>query len=290
MPTAGPGHISGAYHAQLMFRNSDGYPVGNDSSPNTVTAGQVSHAYRLTDIVSATAPTPTRDVATFRGGMRILGQRSLGVSDFGTFDLVLSAFDEQLEAYLGGGANDTTNFGTANVAGAPNTMNTDTPQLMLALTTGFQDLNGNNYYMTWIYPSVQIYPPGVAITQDGGVNPNPSAYTVIPSPATRSAHGYLFSATSMSLTDGKDMVYRVRTAKPITWTTYIDDGSATSFIVGYRPTSDEHAGVTNVFTKNGVISHTAVSGVSTTTGAITITAGSTNDVWVATIETAFVPI
>lgn len=287
---AGAGHLAGFYHAQLMFRDSNGYPMGTDSTPNSVSNGAVTHAYKLTGPISASAPSPTREIATFRGGMVTLGQRGLGTSDFGTFDFTLSAEDEVLEAYAGGSSNDTTNFGTANVAGAPNTMNANLPQFHLCLTTGWQDVSGTNRFMHWLYPNVQLYPPGFAITQDGGVNPNPAAWTVVPSASARTTHGYLFSATTMALSENKDIVYRWRTDNPVSFTTYIDDSSATSFVLGYRPTNSENAGAVNVITKAGVISHDQVSNVNATTGALTITAGSAGAIWVVAYETNFVAI
>lgn len=288
---AGAGHIAGFYHAQLMFRDSNGYPMGTLSTPNAPVNGSEYHAYQLIGPISASAPTPTREIATFKGGMSILGQRVLGISDFGTFDFELSADDEVLMAYIGGSSNDTTNFGTSNVAGAPNTMNTNLPQFHLALTAGWQDdTTQANRFKTWFYPNVQIYPPGRAITQDGGVNPNPTAFTVVPSTSTRTTQGYLFSATSMALQNNSDIVYYLNTANPIAITTYIDDNSETTFAVGYRPTNSEHAGAVNIFTTAGVITHANVSGFSTTTGVVTKTAAAAAAVWVVTYETSRVAI
>jgi hypothetical protein len=287
---AGAGHLAGFYHAQVMIRDSNGYPKGSLATPNSPVNGTAYHAYKITGPVSASAPTPTREIATFRGGMVTLGQRALGTSDFGTFDFTTSAMDEVLDALFGGSSNDTTNFGTANVAGAPNTMNANLPQFILALTAGFQTSDGTNRFMTWFYPNVQIAPPGYPISQDGGVNPNPTAFTVIPSASTRTAQGYLFSATTMGLSENKDIVHRLRTDNPIAITTYVDDGSATTIAVGYRPTNSEHAGAVNIFTKNGVKADDQVSGFSTTTGATTHTAGSAGDIWVITYETNFVAI
>ena len=285
---AGPGHIHGFYHAQVMSLNTSNYIMGNDTTPNAVTAGQTSHAHKLTGPVTATAFNPTRDTAIFRGGMSILGQKAAGISEMGSFDLTLSAHDEMFETWANNSAPDLTNFGTENIATAYNILGTNFPSLALALTVGWQTLDGINRFKHWLYPSVMIFPPGFAITSEGGVNPNPAAYTVVPTVSPRTLHGYLFKDTTLKVAEGRDLVYSVRTANPIAFTTYIDDGSATSFNLGYLPVWTEHAGAYNSFTKNGVIGHTGVSGVSDTTGAVTITAGSANDIWIAAYETNFV--
>ena len=85
------GHLAGFYYAQIMFRDTNGYPVGANATPNSKANGTVYNAYKLTGPVNVTAPTPTRENATFRGGMAILGQRAPGTTDFGTSAMTLSA-------------------------------------------------------------------------------------------------------------------------------------------------------------------------------------------------------
>lgn len=286
---ASAGHISGFYHAQIAFRDSAGYPMGQDSSPDTVTDGETKHAYKLTGPVEATAPTPTREIATFRGGQKVLGQRATGVTDFGTFDLTLSAYDETFNAYISGSTVDVTTASELAQT-APNTLNPDPPQLFLLLTMGFQDTAGTNKFITYIYPNVQIYPAVAGITQAGGENPNALTYTVVPSISTRSASGHLFSALGLNLTDNREIVYAVRYNAPVSITTYIQAAAATSFVLGYRPVSNDAGGTINVFTTNGVTSHANVSGVDTTTGVVTITAATASDKWVALYPTNFVAI
>lgn len=283
------GMIAGAYHAQVAFRNSSGYPMGTDTTPDAVSNGAVTHFYKLRDLVSCTAPAVTREVAIERGGQTVKGQRQLGVSDFGSFEMVLSAFDEQFHAYCSGAALDTT-LASSRVIGAFNSGNAALPQLMLLLTIGFQTLAGVDEFITYCYPSVTIAPVIPSGSQEGGVNPNPNTYVVVPTRSTRTCFGSLLSATTLAVSDNSDIFQWYRGAYPISISTYIDDGSATSFVVGYRPVNSEHAGAVNIFTKNGVTNHANVSGFSTTTGATTHTAGTAADVWVATYETNFVAI
>jgi hypothetical protein len=287
--TATVGHIAGAYYAQVAFRDSAGYPMGADSSPNTVAAGETKHAYKLTGMVEVTAPQVTREIATFRGGQVILGQRAMGVSDFGTFDLTLSAYDETFNAYISGSTVDVTTL-TDVAMGAPNSLNPALPQFILMLTMGFQNLAGANDYVTYVYPNVQISPAIPGVTQDGGENPGAVTYTVIPSASTRGVTGHLFSAMGMNVTDNREICHWARTSYPLALTTYIQETAATTFTLGYRPASTEHAGAFNSFTTNGVTSHSNVSGVDGTTGAVTITAATALDKWVVLYPTNFTAI
>ena len=283
-PTAG--HIAGLYHAQIAFRSTDGYPMGADSTPDDVAAGETKHAYRLTGPVSVTSPAVTREVATFRGGQVVLGQRSLGVSEFGTFEMTLSAFDEVFNAYVSGSSVNTTTM-TEYALGAPNSLRPDLPQFILLLTAGFQTTGATqqNQFVTYVYPNVQITPALAGATQDGGVNPNPLTYTVTPSASRRAASGHLFSALNMGLQDGKEIVYWLRGQHPVALTTYIQAASATTFTLGYRPVSSNVGGGFNIFTTNGVT--TTVSSVNVTTGVVTITPASADDIWVALYATQF---
>lgn len=288
--TASEGHISGIYVAQFMMRDSDGYPMGDLATPDSPVNGTAYHSYILQGPVSATAPNVTRETAEFRGGMKQRGQRALGISGYGTFDITLSSYDEKLHELITGASGDTTSFGTENYAGADNSQNVDPPQMMLALTAGFQIVGGANQYMTWIYPNVQIAPPQVSLSQDGGTNPNPLTYTVTPTTSLRTAHGYLFSGTTFGVSDDMDIVYKWRTGYQVAFTTYVDDGTATTIATGYRPATADHDGSRNVFTKNGADANAAVSGFSATTGATTHTAGSAGDKWVIAYMTSYVSI
>src|SRR5689334_1424190 len=122
--TAGPGHLAAFFEAQLMFRDANGYAKGTLTVPDTVTPGTTTHAYLMTGPVSAALPNITREIATFFGGQTILGQLALGVSAFGTSELVLSAYDEVLNAYITGSVADAATH-TSHVFTAPNVNKAD---------------------------------------------------------------------------------------------------------------------------------------------------------------------
>lgn len=287
---ASAGMIAGFYRAWVAYRNSSGYPMGQDASPNTVSNGEVKHPYLIPGMVDVGAPTPTRAIAQRRAGQVVTGQKALGTTDLGNFSFTLADYDETFHNMVTGATIDTA-LATDVAITAPNALNPDPPSLVLGLSMGFQRVDGTDEYLTWIYGNVQITAPaGVGATQNDGVNPNPLQYTVIPRSTTRTPMGYLYSATALAVYNNADIAVGLRYTYPFCLSTYIDDGSATTFAVGYRPVSSDNAGVVNMFTKNGVQNHTGVSGFSVTTGATTHTAGSAADIWVATYATNYVAI
>lgn len=276
------GHIAGFYHALFCLRDADGYPTG---TARELANGETTHAHKLIAPVEASALTLERESATFRGGQQILGRRQLGISEIGAFEITLSAFDEAFHALITGSAVDTS-IASANSVTTPNALHADPPQGMLLLTLGFQTTAGVNKYITYAYPNVQISEAAAgAASQDGGENPLPTRYTVTVSGAERTFFGLPYSATDLGA--ASDLFVRYVTAKPISVTTFKAAAGATSFTLGCRPVSGEHAGARNVWTKNGVSAHSEVTGVNTTTGAVTINAANAGDVFVSVFETEF---
>lgn len=281
------GHIAGFYHALYCRRDSSGYPFGTVSDPDNVANGTTTHARKLIAPVEASALTFEREVATFRGGQTILGRRQLGVSEIGAFEITLAAFDETFHALITGSEVDTS-IASANSVTTANALRGDPPQGMLLLTLGFQTTAGVNKYITYAYPNVQISEAAAgAANQAGGENPLPTRYTVTVSGSPRAFFGLPYSATTLNAADGSDLFTRYITAKPISVTTFKAAAGATSFTLGYRPVSSDHAGSRNVWTKNGANAHSEVTGVNTTTGVVTINAAADGDVFVATYETEF---
>ena len=287
------GHIAGFYHAQFSLRDPNGYPVGTATAvldPSNIANGTTSHAHKLIAPVEVTGLSLGREIATFRGGQQILGKRQLGVNEIGTFDLTLSAFDEAFHALITGSAVDST-IASSNTVTTPNVGEGDPPQGVLLLTMGFQTTAGVNKFVTYAYHNVQISEAEVGGgSQNGGENPNPMRYVVTASLSDRTFFGLPYSATTLGATGNSDLLVRYVTAKPIALTYHQPSASGTTFTVGYRPFVSEHAGARNVFTKDGAQGHTDVSGVNTSTGAITISSATGGEKYVAVYETEFTAI
>lgn len=283
------GFIAGAFHAQIAMRNSSGYPMGSDPTPNTVANADVKHAYKIKGFYSVDAPAITRETAVRRAGQKVLGTKQLGVSNIAPFNLTLSDFDQTFHNLVSGATTDTT-LATNMLVTSFNSQKATLPQCILIINAGFQDDNGLDCFENIFYHNVTISPAVPTVNQSGGENPNAFVYTVTPTTSLRAGWGSLFTATTLALEENADIVSFIRSASPLSLTTYIDDGAATTVSVGYRPVSSEHAGADNIFLKNGVQNHTGVSAFSTTTGATTHTAGSAADIWCITYQTDFISI
>lgn len=280
----------GFYEAQVAFRNSNGYPMGVQTSPDAVSNGTTTHAYRITGGVSCTAPQASFNRNSARGGMKYYGAVVTGLNDIQGMTLTLAHFDPLLDSYLRGYTVDTTNGGTSNVLTAPNSFRGEPPQMILMLTRGYVSTTGTRKFITYGFSNVTFSPIEPGFSQDAGENTSPMAYTIELAPSTRTFYGMTLSSTSLVLEDNTEFYQRLETTYRVGLTTYVDDASATSFVVGYRPVTSDNDNTINVFLKNGANAASSVSGFSTTTGATTHTAGTAADIWTALYGTRFTAI
>jgi hypothetical protein len=287
--TATTGMIAGMYHMQIAFRSSAGYPMGTQITPNDVANGTTTHAYKVRGIVEVAAPSPTYSVANRRAGQTLLGQVQLGLSDLGSFTFTLSDYDETLRSYVNGIAPDTTTS-TGTTLTASNVALATKPQFVAIFTTGFQTDAGTNMFLNIIYPSVQIsdaYPGG---SQGDGDNPNALTYTCTPTTRVNTGLGLTYAATNLDVQGDVDIQTVARTSAPLALTTYVAEGSATTFTLGYRPTTTSVDGTTNIWSLNGADGNTSVTALNATTGAVTISSATAAHVYVAAYQTNFVSI
>lgn len=287
--TASTGMVAGSYHMQIARRSSAGYPMGQLATPDAPVAGTTYPAYKVPGYAEVTAPQATVEIAKRYAGQKIKGTRSLGISDFGEFQVTLADYDELFNAIIGGSTVDSTTLSGLDLS-SPNMNNADVPQLIALFSMGIQIDNGTNMMLTYVYDNVQITRVLPGVTQSGGVNPNPLQFTVTCSTSLRTAMGRLYSITGLQVIDNSDIGIGYRHTNPLMLTTFIKNAVATSFIMPYRPTTTDATGAaTNSITNNGVTE--AVTSVSTTTGVVTLAAaGVSGHIVVALMPTIFTPI
>jgi len=261
--------------------------MGSLLTPDSPVVNTVYDAYYLQDPVETTVPNATVDIATFRTGLTIRGQRAMGVSDFGSFTLTLGTYDETFNAIVGGSAVDESTASGLNIT-SPNMGNADIPQCVLGLSIGIQTTDGTNKYITQMWSNVQIKTVIPSGGLDSGTNARSLEYTVTPSLSTRTATGLLFSATSLAVKNNKDLMIQIIHTAPITVATWADNGSATTVTTAYLPVSAAVDGSINIFTDQGVEDSANVSAFSITTAATTHTAADSGDIRVITYPTNFV--
>ncbi len=286
-------------YVQLAFRSSAGYPMGTLTTPDSPTpgvGGVVYAPYLMKNIVSFEGFSPTRAVAVDLGGSKIRAQADVGVESFGSGTLVLSERDDVFESYITGSSVDSTTVTGWRDSGS-NVNNIIAPAFFLIVTTKADVIDESTtpptitkQYTHFIFPNCQITKANSgSAAQGGGTNPNTFSYNIIPSIAYRALSGLPFSSTAMALADNSDVSYVSQTPNPIMIATYVEGSTPDgAFIMPYRPLTTESDTSDKKLTKNGAaVSYTTVNA---TTGAVTMTAGSANDIFVALMETAYTAI
>lgn len=280
------GMIAGMYHAWAAFRDSNGYPMGQDSTPDTKTAPSTLSPYKIPGIVEIGAPEMAVEVATRKAGQTIKGKRVLGISDIGSYPMTLSDYDETLHAMVTASLVDTTTMSGWTMT-SPNSRNARRPQLIMGFSVGFTADDGSDQMMTWIYHNLQVSPALPGGSQKSGENPNPLQFSLTPSSSQRTGIGRLYSAMGFDVVEDSDICIAIRHTDAIFVTTFIKDAVATSFTLPYLPTSNDATGAANnSITNNGAT--LAVTSVSTSTGLVTLTAaGVANDIVVMAFPTRY---
>lgn len=277
------GFISGIYDIQVALVTDDGYAVGLTAAGAIPTLSALVndteyYAYRVSHPVEITPLTPGRSVATDRGGQRIRGQRDLGLSDLGSFEITMSDYDALFEAIVTGSSINNTTVDGWTMSG-PNHGQQSLPYVCLIATVGFQSRDsgtyGSNYYMNYIFPRVQISPSGDSGNQGDGENPNPRTYTVTPSMASKFITGQTWNdaaptGLAMSYANGEAMVHRAATQYPLRLMTWIAHGTTDTFNLDYLPMSSLVAleGSPNLVCDDGT--RVLPDSISTTTGAVDV--------------------
>lgn len=277
------GLIAGTYRVQIAFRDSDGYPIGTETDPDNVSNGTTTHAFITKGYVSHGATELTRETAQSRGDEKILERRKMGVSDISDFDLTIAHHDNTFESYINGSSVDTTTNSNFEIS-AVNSRKEKPPEFVLILTTGFT-VDDSNEYMVFVFPNVQISNGTPAVTQGGGTNPNTFTYTVTPNKSSNTGMGFTYANTSVSVVDDEDIVTKFRAPREMALTTYIDDGTATDFNLGYQPattTVGDH-----FFSIDGADGSGSAGTITQATGAVGWTAGTAGDKVVVFYQTEF---
>jgi hypothetical protein len=282
-----------AFYCQIAFRDSNGYPAGQTTAPDSMANGATSSAYLVNGLIDVVPGVATHPVVTNQGGQRVISKTPLPANDYGVPTFSLSQRDEQLEAYLSSSALDTSYNAEWMVRGA-NVAQEDFPSFVVLFA--IQGTDSTTMAQWW--DNYLFYNCRVIKTTDAGAgqvtgdvtNPNPLTYTLQLSLSTRHPSGTLLSAMNMSVKNNEDAWGFIRSDNPLGLTTYKDDNSTGTFTLGYRPVNNSATGANqNNITEAGT--QTAVTSVNTTTGLVTQTAPAALATMIeALYETNFVAI
>lgn len=285
--TARSGSLVGCQYAQAWLVSSDGYMMG--TAGEGAAADTTTHARLLKFPVSAQVPNPTRVVTALKGGNRFIGQVQFGIDQIGNFPFVVENIDADFMAMAGGSAVDvTTNSRWTRVSDNKN--NTFAPQMGLMFSTLFQSRDdgsdGAPLWVNYIIPRCQVDVnfPQMAYQAEGVMT-----CQVAPTMADKEPTGK--TLTAMNVKDGKVVMYAIISPKPLALTTYVGDATETTFVLGYKPSSNiitlNAAAVE--FARNGTLQ--ALSSANTSTAVATMAAaGAALNINTALYETDFLAV
>lgn len=284
------GGVFSALAVQVWTQNSLGVALGQLDPDSTPTPDTTSHAYKIPGLITADLPQPTYDTAVFRGDQTIQGQADLGASDYGQFTLEITSWNATLAGLLTGSLVDTTSLTNVTIA-SPDTGKIAPRQMGVMLTAQIQDTDpdsatfGENKYISYLFPKVQIRINAPNVSQGGGDNPNPASLICTPTRAGKFPGGNAMGA-NQGWTNNKEIYYTMVSENPFALTAFVQNAVATTYTVKYVPASTAITGgnTDNWFTVNAVVTApTSISAV----GLVTLAAaGSSGDVDSALYQTA----
>lgn len=268
--------LYGQWIAQIWRLDANNYPKGTLAAPDSPVAGTVYSPYVIPAPISYQAADDTfAEVSSF-ANTQLRARVQVALTDFANDTFTLSELDDTFDSLVMGYTNDVTTATSMRIR-ARNSGRRTPRRFGLALTRASATKDNVISYETIIKMNVQFRrAAGSNTSQTFGQNPDPLAYTVIKARNSRMPWGKAFSSSSNLVVDGNaDDEISIQGPAPIMAVTYVDDGAATTFALPYAPDYTEHAGAYNIIYKNGTsASVTSISG-----STVTITAGSSGDIW-----------
>lgn len=284
------GFVYSALAFQVWTQTPAGIALGQLDPDSVPTPDTTSHAFKVPGIITAELPQVTYETAVARGDQTIQGQADLGASAFGTFLINITSWNATLAALLGTSLVDTTSLLNVTIS-APDTGLIAPRQMGMMLTAQIQDTDpesatdGDNKYISYLFPKVQVRINAPNVSQAGGDNPNPAILTCTPTRGGKFPGGNAMGA-NQGWTNNKELFYTLVSDKPFALTAYVADGIATTYTVKYVPASTVITGgnTDNWFTIDGTV--TAPTSISAA-GVVTMAAaGSSADENTALYQTA----
>lgn len=262
--------------------------AGNATSAAALTSGTTWHAHLERDVVGLELPEPARALMQ-AVGVSSIGQFYGGSEPFGEFTFSLPIINSALLTLANGSLADTTTISNWTMF-ASNMRQANLPQLGASFAMRFQSrssgTDGDPYYLNLIFPALEMHFLSPGFTRDGGVNTSMARFRAAPTVTGKHPNGVAFGA-SLGLSDNQTDWYYAITAKPLAYSLYISDGTATTYTTRYRPTSSAVTASDNWYTRNST--SLAPTTHATSTGIVTMAAaGAALDANHAIYQTDFV--
>lgn len=253
MATPTKGNIAGHGYVQLCTLNSDGYPTGTaGKSPANNTT---SHAHRVIGAIDSSFNPVWPTEVNFMDGDKPLGRMLFGGLQQGQFDIQLDAVIDGTLMALVNGANLNNSDNSRMYGISPNSQGFDFLDFGLLISQPFQSLaqasRGTAWWFNYWFPVVKARLALGGLVSRGKKN---NILRIVPSVGARLPWGGLFG-TNQGVADNETDMYCYIAPNPLALTTYVGDGSTTSFTTAYRlagTTITINAGFTN-YAENGTL-------------------------------------
>jgi hypothetical protein len=280
---------AGLYYVTINRINSSFYPVGTAADPETITEQTTLNGLVVEWADNMAMAQPTMAVEKTQGGQQPGPSVNLGISDRGEATLTLAMNNEQLHQLVEGYTeNDATTISDWLILAHNPRLDTHYDYMVIVSSKVTGD-GITEHWMNKIYLNTKLQiTEYMSVSQAAGTNSHMVTLTMTPNESTRTPWGALLSTTTLGLTQDKTDYLEIRTDAPLTTTYYKGSVSDTGYTVGYRPTTDDVASVSNAFSKDGVTS--APTSISTTTGAVVTPSMAAGEIWITLYETLFVAI
>lgn len=283
MTTPGANFTLQGKRLQIAKRDTDGYPIGIADSDGAMPAaddavlGEAYHALTVEGYVSHTSPVKEVEYATDISDGTNKGKTPMAINDFGTGEIELSEEDEDAFNMVSGASTDTTTNTAWRITSA-NAAKITSDAMIIMFTDRVKRQKGGGFgYRNKIYhnATITITTPAGA-SQSGGVNPNNTTWSYDVAPSDRvSVMGYLFTGTNLEVEEDNDTFTTIWSDNPLSFTTYIGDGTTGTWNTMYRPLYDTVTGASrNTITKEGILY--PVTSFSPTTALVTPAASVTS--------------
>lgn len=253
---------SGFYKLQIAIVDSNDYPMGQLTSPNSPANGTVYAPYVVPAAVEYTAAQDTLEVAQSYASQRPRGRREMGTGELGDGTLTLSEFDDAFDALVQGYTLDTSTGTALRIAGH-NVGRSQARKFMLAMTPAATPANGTPDFDT-IFTWGTLRRGALGVNQQTGRNPNNRQYTLTKVLSTRTPWGQLFSQSTMNPSGGSDDETIIGGDAPMSFFTIVRDGTASGYVAPYALsyTAAASFGSANLLYMNGTATAQAVVNVS----------------------------
>ena len=267
------GHVAGATYAQFWRVDQYGRMCGTQSSPDSISNGTTTSAHRLRGMTGFDMADAERSRVDFRDADGVVGSLYFSSDSAPTGSMTVETVDSILRNMAEGGNTDTTTVSGWTIWGS-NNMKPNANNLGCCITRRYQSrdsgTDGDALWLNEIYLLQLSMKDPQAAYQDKST----AQIGVTAIAQARFPNGVAFG-TAQGYYDNKTYAIKVLSDNPLSFTTFIADGTETDIQLPYLPVSSVVTAATkpNFLAVNNT--EAAPSSINTSTGVVVLSAAGT---------------